>query len=174
MRLVRAQGWVSEAARLLRPGGRLVFLTNSVQVTLCVPETGGHAEERLLRPQNGMYRVEWPGGGVEFHPSHGDWIRVLRETGFEVEALHELYAASDTKTPDYYDIATADGRGNGRSKTCGPPGWPSSRDQAALLSAVGRRTVREPHPARVTPHALGPAKVVGTGIPIETRPRWGG
>ena len=99
--------WVPEAARLLRPGGRLVFLTNSVQVTLCVPEDGGHAVERLLRPQKRTSRVEWPGGGIEFHPSHGDWIRILRESGFVVEALHELYAPEDAKNPDYYDIATA-------------------------------------------------------------------
>ena len=30
--------WVPEAARLLRPGGRLVFHTTSVLVTLCLPE----------------------------------------------------------------------------------------------------------------------------------------
>ena len=70
--------WIPEAARLLRPGGRLVFLTNSVQVTVCVPEDGGHAGDRLLRPQNGMFRTKWPGGGIEFHPSHGDWIRILQ------------------------------------------------------------------------------------------------
>jgi SAM-dependent methyltransferase len=99
--------WIPEAARLLRPGGRLVFLTNSVQVTLCVPEDGGHAGDRLLRPQNGMFRMKLPGGGVEFHPSHSDWIRIFRESGFVVEALHELYAPEDAKTHDYYDIATA-------------------------------------------------------------------
>ena len=43
--------WVREAARLLRPGGRLVFLTNSVLATLCVPEEAGEAGEQLLRPQ---------------------------------------------------------------------------------------------------------------------------
>ena len=102
------QRWVPEAARLLRPGGRLVFLTNSVQVTVCVPEDGGHAVDRLLRAQNGMSRMKWPGGGIEFHPSHGDWIRILRENGFVVEALHELYAAEDAQTHDYYDIATAE------------------------------------------------------------------
>jgi SAM-dependent methyltransferase len=42
---------VAEAARLLRPSGRLVFLTNSVLAPLCVPEAEGFAEERLLRPQ---------------------------------------------------------------------------------------------------------------------------
>lgn len=102
------RSWVSEAARLLRPGGRLAFLTNSVQVTLCAPEAGGHAGERLLRPQRGLSRVEWPGGGVEFHPSHGDWIRILRASGFGIETLHELYAGDDATTPDYYDIATAE------------------------------------------------------------------
>ena len=33
--------WLPEAARLLRPGGRLVFLTNSVLAGLCVPRRGG-------------------------------------------------------------------------------------------------------------------------------------
>ena len=84
--------WVAEAARLLRPGGRVVFLTNSVLATLCVPEDEGVAEERLVRPQRGLHRTEWPGGGIEFHPGHGEWIRILRGNGFEVEALHELHA----------------------------------------------------------------------------------
>jgi SAM-dependent methyltransferase len=99
--------WVAEAARLLRPGGRLVFLTNSVLATLCVPEAEGFAEERLVRPQRALHRVQWPGGGVEFHPSHGQWIRVLRANGFVVEALHELYAPADGETHQYYSIATA-------------------------------------------------------------------
>jgi SAM-dependent methyltransferase len=100
--------WVAEAARLLRPGGRLVFLTNSVLVTLCVPEEEGFATERLLRPQRGIGRVRWPGGGTEFHPGHGEWIRILSANGFLVEALHELYAPVTSATHDYYDIATAE------------------------------------------------------------------
>jgi SAM-dependent methyltransferase len=99
--------WVPEAARLLRPGGRLVFLTNSVLAALCVPEGEGVAGERLLRPQRSLQRVAWPGGGVEFHPSHGQWIRLLRANGFVVEALHELYAPADAQTHQYYGIATA-------------------------------------------------------------------
>lgn len=100
--------WLSEAARLLRPGGRLVFLTNSVLATLTVPDEGGFAQERLLRPQRGTHRVRWPGGGVEYHPGHGDWIRMLRAAGFEVEALHELYAPPAATTPEYYEIVTAE------------------------------------------------------------------
>jgi SAM-dependent methyltransferase len=100
--------WVAEAARLLRPGGRLAFLTNSVLATLCVPEDEGVAQERLLRPQRTLHRVEWPGGGIEFHPSHGAWIRVLRANGFVVDALHELYAPAGGESHEYYAIATAD------------------------------------------------------------------
>jgi len=84
--------WVPEAARLLRPGGRLVFLVNSFLMTLCMPaEDGVAATDRLLRPAFGMYRVEWPGDvGVEFHLPHGEWIRLLRRSGFEVEDLIEV------------------------------------------------------------------------------------
>ncbi|HET7677382.1 MAG TPA: class I SAM-dependent methyltransferase [Candidatus Limnocylindrales bacterium] len=96
--------WVPEAARLLRPGGRLVFLTNGFVLMLCVPDQGGDpAGERLLRPAFGMHRFEWPGDpGVEFHLAHGDWIRLLRGSGFEVEELIELQAPEGavTRYPD--------------------------------------------------------------------------
>jgi SAM-dependent methyltransferase len=101
------QRWLPEAARLLRPGGRLVFLTTSVLAGLCVPADEGFAQDRLLRPQRGPSRVEWPTGGVEYHPSHGEWVALLRESGFAVQALHELYAPADAVTPDYYVVATA-------------------------------------------------------------------
>ena len=86
------QRWVPEAARLLRPGGRLVFLTNSFLMALCTPEEDGvAATNQLLRPAFGLYRIEWPGeSGVEFHLSHGDWIRLLRRSGFEIEDLIEV------------------------------------------------------------------------------------
>jgi hypothetical protein len=44
--------WVPQAARLLHPGGRLVFLRNSTLLMLCVPDVGV-ATDRLLRPQPG-------------------------------------------------------------------------------------------------------------------------
>jgi SAM-dependent methyltransferase len=84
--------WIPEAARLLRPGGQLVFLTNSFLLSLCVPaEDGAAATDRLLRAAFEMYRVEWPNdSGVEFHLSHGDWIRLLRGAGFGIEDLLEV------------------------------------------------------------------------------------
>jgi SAM-dependent methyltransferase len=94
------QRWVPEAARLLRPGGQLVFLTNSFLLLLCMPvEDGVAASDRLLRPAFGISRVEWPGdAGVEFHLSHGDWIRLLRTSGFELEDLIEVRPSADALT----------------------------------------------------------------------------
>ena len=58
--------WIPEAARLLRPGGRLVFLRNSTLVILCSDDEVP-AKEHLVHAQFGMKRFEWPDGGVEFH-----------------------------------------------------------------------------------------------------------
>ena len=84
--------WIPEAARLLRPGGRLVFLVNAAVLLLAMPdEDDVAATDRLRRPHFGLRRVQWPGHDeVEFHLGHGDWIRVLRASGFEVEELIEL------------------------------------------------------------------------------------
>ena len=93
--------WIAEAARLLRPGAPLVFLTSTPLLTLCSAPEAEIATERLARPQFGLHRVEWhdaDGPSVEFHLPHGEMIRLLRETGFEVEALHELQAAPDAPT----------------------------------------------------------------------------
>jgi SAM-dependent methyltransferase len=99
--------WVAEAARLLRPGGRLVSLRNSTLVILCAPDEGP-AEERLQRPQFGMRRFEWPHGGVEYHLPHGGWIRLLRANGFELLDLVELRAPADAADHPVYDFVTAD------------------------------------------------------------------
>jgi SAM-dependent methyltransferase len=88
--------WIPEAARLLRPGGRLAFLGNSVVSMLCAPDDeDARPTERMLRPQRGMHRMAWPEGGVEFHLSHSDMIRLLHDSGFEVEDLIEVYAPDD-------------------------------------------------------------------------------
>jgi SAM-dependent methyltransferase len=94
--------WVAEAARLLRPGGRLVFMTNSLVAILCTPDAGD-VSERLERPQATLYRNEWPDEvGVEYHLPHGEWIRLLRANGFEVEALIDVYAGPDSRKHEYY------------------------------------------------------------------------
>jgi SAM-dependent methyltransferase len=100
--------WIPEAARLLCPGGRLVFLRNSTLFVLCVtlePPVG----ETLQRPQAGLHRLDWPDTGeVEFHLGHGDWIDLLRANRFEIERLVELYAPEDAVTHTYYNYVTPD------------------------------------------------------------------
>ena len=100
--------WIPEAWRLLRPGGRLVFLCNSPLHTLCAVEDEERTAEQLLRPQRGMHKFAWPEGGVDFHLGHGDMFRLLRETGFEVENLVELFAPEGAKTHKYYSHVTAE------------------------------------------------------------------
>ena len=84
--------WIPEAARLLRPEGRLIFLVNAALLMLCVPdEEELPATDRLLRPYFGMHRFEWPDDeSVEFHLPHGEMIGLLRRSGFEVEELIEI------------------------------------------------------------------------------------
>ena len=103
--------WIPEACRLLRPGGELVFLRNSTLCVLCAPDDpDGKVGDRLLRPQFGLHRMDWSGEdeGVDFQLAHGDWIRLLRDSGFEVEALWELQAAESAETHGYYDFVSAD------------------------------------------------------------------
>jgi hypothetical protein len=59
---------------------------------LCTPITAeGEAEERLCNPQFGLHSITWPDDhSVEFNLPHGERIRLLRENGFEIEALHEV------------------------------------------------------------------------------------
>jgi SAM-dependent methyltransferase len=100
--------WVPEAARLLRPGGRLVFHTTSVLAAVCWPEPPGPARRELLRPQRETRRLVTAGGGTEFHPGHGEWITFLRASGFAIDDLREIYAPPDATDHPYYQLATAD------------------------------------------------------------------
>jgi SAM-dependent methyltransferase len=84
--------WIPEAARLLRPGGRLIFLANAALLMLCAPDDENTpASDRLLRPYFGMHRFEWSDDpSVEFHLPHGEMIGLLRRCGFDIEELIEI------------------------------------------------------------------------------------
>jgi SAM-dependent methyltransferase len=85
--------WIPQAHRLLRRDGRLIFLCNSVLSILCSPDSDEPAGEHLERPQFGLHRVDWfDSEAPDFHLPHGEMLRLLRDSGFEVEALHELRA----------------------------------------------------------------------------------
>ena len=101
--------WIPEAARLLRPGGRLVFLHGTPLAHVCYPEVGPISTE-LHRPYFGLGRTVWEDGdeGVEYQLTHGDWIAVLRGAGFEIERLVELQAPADARTHEYYSDMRAE------------------------------------------------------------------
>jgi SAM-dependent methyltransferase len=103
--------WIPEAARILRPGGRLIFLGISTLAMLTFPDGEGDlpTSERLSRDLFGIHRFEWPDaeGAVEFAITHGDMIRTLRDAGFEVDRLVEVRAPDDAVTPSD-PLATAE------------------------------------------------------------------
>ncbi len=92
--------WIPEAARILRPGGRLSFLGNSTLLMLATPPDDDEAPvtEKLERPLFGMHRFAWSDGSVEFHLPHGAMIRLLRASGFEIEDLVEVQIPTDATT----------------------------------------------------------------------------
>lgn len=100
--------WIPEAARVLRPGGELVFLQNGAILMLASQELESEpAGDRLLRPYFGMHRFEWPDTtAVEFHLGYGDWIRLLRRCGFEVVDLIEIQPPEGSTTR--YPFVTLD------------------------------------------------------------------
>ena len=105
---MRPLRWIPEAARLLRPGGRLVFLGNHTLLQLCAPDTeAAPPPDRLVRDYFGLHRLEWPDDEcVEFPLPYGEWFRLLRDSGFEVEDLLELQAPPDA-TRDFSYVTAA-------------------------------------------------------------------
>lgn len=94
--------WIPEAARLLKCGGRLVFLTTSALAVMCEQEceADGPIGTELQRPYFGMHKSNWPDcpGETEFHLTHGDWIALLGDNGFSVERLLELQAPPNAQS----------------------------------------------------------------------------
>ena len=97
--------WIPEAHRVLRPGGRLTFLGNHPLSMITTPEDGSENQERLHRSYFDLHRLDWTGaevdpGGIEFNLPHSGWLRLFRETGFEVLDYLELQVPSGS--PDRY------------------------------------------------------------------------
>jgi SAM-dependent methyltransferase len=101
--------WIPEAARLLRTGGELFFLRGSTLQMLCMPDEG-QVEERLVRPQKGLYRLDWQDDEpcTEFHPGTAEMFRILRGNGFELVDFRELFAPEDAADHEYYDTVPAE------------------------------------------------------------------
>lgn len=89
--------WLPEAHRLLRPGGRLVFLGNHPMTLITTPLDGAPCARVLHRPYRGLTGADWTGveidpAGIEFNRTIADWMALFQRTGFDVTGYHELYA----------------------------------------------------------------------------------
>jgi len=103
--------WIPEAARLLRPGGQLMFLRGSTLQVLCSPDAGT-VGEALVRPQKGMRRFDWKdddgtGPSTDFHISASEMFQLLSKTGFDVVDFRELFAPDDAVDHAYYSYVPA-------------------------------------------------------------------
>jgi SAM-dependent methyltransferase len=174
--------WIPEASRILRPGGRLVFESDSPLVMLCYPtdDEDAPADTQLRRDYFGMHRFEWHDDkgvveAVDFHLGHGDMIRLLRSCGFEIEDLIELQPPPDVALDmDYIPLEWA------RRWPCAEI-WKVRRVGQRPRATPGRSTYTEPCSAldafealyRVTsPGAQGlPRAVVRGARRIEEGPR---
>ena len=90
--------WIPEAARVLRPGGELIFLVSGTLALIASNDRGDAPTDRLEQDYFGMHRFEWPNWpSVEFHLGYGDMIRLLRTSGFDVTDLLEVQPPPDAK-----------------------------------------------------------------------------
>lgn len=96
---------IPEAARVLRPGGLLAFAIVSPLIDLFYDPKADEVRERL---HNGYWELDRfeDGETVDFQLGYGDWIRLFRASGLEVEDLVELRAPEDGTTT--YDLVELD------------------------------------------------------------------
>ena len=81
----------------------MLFLTCSVLRVLCSPIAEEPVQERLVNSQFGLHSITWPDdNSTEFNLPHGERIRVLRDSGFEIEALHEVQVPEDSPPTRYW------------------------------------------------------------------------
>jgi SAM-dependent methyltransferase len=132
--------WIPEAARLLRPGGRLVFMAESTLARMCTPEEGP-VTDRLVHDLFGLRRLVRRGDSgaeyVVFTLPHGDWVRLLGRCGLVVEDLIEVQVPAGSTNDDFPEY---------------PDEW-VRRWPAEEVWFARRRTTAEPEPTGGT---LGP------------------
>jgi SAM-dependent methyltransferase len=97
--------WIPEAYRLLRPGGRLVFMRPSPLLYVCSGDDG-QLTHQLRHPMRGLNRPEKFADSDEFVLSDGDLFGLLRETGFAVENFIEVYAPEGAQRHEHYSYTS--------------------------------------------------------------------
>jgi SAM-dependent methyltransferase len=97
---------IPETARVLRPGGMLVFDIATPFIWTCWGDDDAPPGRELRRDYFGMGRTEVAdsdGPTIEWQLTYGAWIRLFRASGFVVEDLIELRPPEDAVTT--YDYA---------------------------------------------------------------------
>ena len=92
---------IPECARVLRPGGMLVFNISTPWVAVCWPDGDNPPDRALHRPYFELGRSEVDDAGmtsVEWYLTYGDWIRLFRDAGLIVEDLIELRPSPEATT----------------------------------------------------------------------------
>lgn len=89
--------WLREAWRLLRPGGRLVFLGNHPLSLVCSPLDGAPCDMALHRPYADMWGADWTGveiepSGICFNLTISAWMKLFAEIGFAITRYDEVFA----------------------------------------------------------------------------------
>lgn len=92
--------WLPEAWRLLRPGGRLVFLGNHPLAIICTPLDGADCDRTLHRSYRGFRGADWTEveidpSGICFNLTMSGWFALFHEIGFIIENYREIYAPDD-------------------------------------------------------------------------------
>ena len=79
-----------EVARLLRPGGRLVFNMITPFTSVCWNDETARTDTALHHDYFGLGRWTDVDGFVSYELGYGDWVRLFRAHGFVVDDLIEL------------------------------------------------------------------------------------
>ena len=96
---------VPESARLLREGGLLAFNKVSPILDLFYDVDAERVDDRLRNDYFTLDRFE-DAETVDFQLPYGEWIRLFRANGLEIEDLIEIQAPEDAKSS--YDLVPAE------------------------------------------------------------------
>jgi SAM-dependent methyltransferase len=89
---------VAEVARLLRPGGLFAFCASTPLLYLTYDVARDRQTRELRMPYRDLGRMAFGDGTIDFVLPPGEWIRLFRDNGFEIEDLIELLAPDGAKT----------------------------------------------------------------------------